>query len=107
MLTLIRLVAVLVLFVLLITAVAGLRIDLKPDLDAGVLVLDRLKVDVLAAVVASGAGPESGRAVIGELAALNVETGVGFGANIALLLRGGRCQDAATVLAIVNAWEVY
>lgn len=86
-----------------VAAVARLSVDLEPNLDALVLVLHRLGVDVPAAVVAGGAGPEGGGAVVGEIAALDVEAAVGFGANVALLLRGRGCQDAAAVLAVPDA----
>jgi len=86
-----------------VAAVARLSVDLEPDLDALVLVLHRLGVDVPAAVVAGGAGPESGGAVVGEVAALDVEAAVWFGANVALLLRGWGSQDAAAVLAVPDA----
>jgi hypothetical protein len=90
----------------LVATVARLGVDLEPDLDAFVLVLHRLGVDVPATVVASGAGPECGRAVVGKVAAVDVEAAVRFGANVALLLRGRRSQDAAAVLAVVDAWEM-
>ena len=86
-----------------VAAVARLSVDLEPNLDALVLVLHRLGVDVPAAVVAGGAGPEGGGAVVGEVAALDVEAAVGFGANVALLLRGRGSQDAAAVLAVPDA----
>lgn len=86
-----------------VAAVARLSVDLEPDLDALVLVLHGLGVDVPAAVVAGGAGPEGGGAVVGEVAALDVEAAVGFGANVALLLRGRRSQDAAAVPAVPDA----
>jgi hypothetical protein len=78
-------------------------VDLEPDLDALVLVLHGLGVDVPAAVVAGGAGPEDLGAVVGEVAVLDVEAAVGFGANVALLLRGRGSQDAAAVLAVPDA----
>jgi hypothetical protein len=90
----------------LVATVARLGVDLEPDLDAFVLVLHRLGVDVPATVVASGAGPECGRAVVGKVAAVDVEAAVRFRANVALLLRGRRSQDAAAVLAVVDAWEM-
>lgn len=86
-----------------VAAVARLSVDLEPNLDALVLVLHRLGVDVPAAVVAGGAGPEGGGAVVGEVAVLDVEATVGFGANVALLLRGRGSQDAAAVLAVPDA----
>lgn len=86
-----------------VAAVARLSVDLEPNLDALVLVLHRLGVDVPAAVVAGGAGPEGGGAVVGEVAVLDVEAAVGFGANVALLLRGRGSQDAAAVLAVPDA----
>lgn len=86
-----------------VAAVARLSVDLEPDLDALVLVLHRLGVDVPTAVVAGGAGPEGGCSVVGEVAALDVEAAVGFGANVALLLRGRGSQDAAAVLAVPDA----
>jgi hypothetical protein len=89
--------------VVAVSTVARLSVDLEPDLDALVLVLHRLGVDVPAAVVASGAGPEDLRAVVGEVAVLDIEAAVGFGANVALLLRGRRGQDAAAVLAVPDA----
>ena len=45
---------------ILVATVARLGVDLEPDLDALVLVLHRLGVDVPTAVVASGAAPEGG-----------------------------------------------
>ena len=89
-----------------VSTVARLGVDLEPDLDALVLVLHGLGVDVPAAVVAGGAGPESGGAVVGEVASLDVEAAVGFGANVALLLRGRGSQDAAAVLAIPDTCEM-
>lgn len=88
-----------------VATVARLSVDLEPDLDACVLVLDGLGVEVPATVVAGRAGPEGGRAVVAEVAVRDVESGVGLGANIALLLRGGRSEDAAAVLAVVDAWK--
>jgi hypothetical protein len=84
-------------------AVARLDMDLEPDLGALVLVLHGLGVDVPAAVVAGRAGPEGGGAVVGEVAVLDVEATVGFGALVALLLRGWGSQDAAALLAVVDA----
>jgi hypothetical protein len=69
-----------------VAAVARLSVDLEPDLDALVLVLDGLGVDVPASVVAGGAGPESGGAVVGKVAVLDVEARIGLGADVALLL---------------------
>jgi hypothetical protein len=69
-----------------VAAVARLIVDLEPDLDALVLVLDGLGVDVPASVVAGGAGPESGGAVVGKVAVLDVEARIGLGADVALLL---------------------
>ena len=86
-----------------VAAVARLGVDLEPNLDALVLVLHGLGVDVPAAVVAGRAGPEGGGAVVGEVAVLDVEATVGFGANVALLLRGRGSQDAAAVLAVPDA----
>lgn len=86
-----------------VAAVARLSVDLEPDLDALVLVLHGLGVDVPAAVVAGGAGPEGGGSIVGEVAALDVEAAVGFGANVALLLRSRGSQDAAAVLAVPDA----
>ena len=94
---------IVVLGMILVATVARLSVDLEPNLDAGVLVLHGLGVEVPAAVVAGGAGPEGGGAVVGEVAALNVEAAVGFGANVALLLRGRGSQDAAAVLAVPDA----
>jgi hypothetical protein len=85
-------------------AVAGLRDELEVDLDAGVLALDRLGVEVPAAVVAGGAGVEGGRLGVGEVVVLDGEASIGFGAFVALLLRGGRGQDAAAVLVVVDVW---
>jgi uncharacterized membrane protein len=45
---------------ILVATVARLGVDLEPDLDALVLVLHRLGVDVPAAVVTGGAAPEGG-----------------------------------------------
>ena len=92
-----------VLDVAAVGAVARQSVNLEPDLDALVLVLHRLGVDVPAAVVSSGAGPEGGRAVVGEVAVHDVEAAVGFGPNVALLLRGWGSQDAAAVLAVPDA----
>lgn len=89
-----------------VAAVARLGVDLKPDLDALVLVLHGLGVDVPAAVVAGGASPEDLRAVVGEVAVLDVEAAVRFGANVALLLRGRGSQDATAVLAIPDTCEM-
>jgi hypothetical protein len=85
-------------------AVAGLGDDLKVDLDAGVLALDRLGVEVPAAVVTGGTGVEGGRLAVGEVVVLDGEASIGFGAFVALLLRGGRGQDAAAVLVVVDVW---
>lgn len=65
--------------------------------------LDLPGVDVPPAVVAGWAGPEGGGAVVGECAVLDGEASVRFGADVALLLRGGRGEDAAAVLAVGDA----
>jgi len=85
-------------------AVAGLLEDLEVDLDASILALDRLGVEVPAAVVTGGAGVEGGGFLVGEKVVLDGEAGISFGAFVALLLRGGRGQNAAAVLAVVNVW---
>lgn len=84
--------------------VAGLLENLEVDLDASILTLDRLGVEVPAAVVASGAGVEGSGLIVGEEVVLDGEAGISFGAFVALLLRGGRSQDATTVLAVVDVW---
>ena len=86
-------------------AVAGLRDDLEVDLDASILALDRLGVEVPAAVVTGGAGVEGGRLSVGEVVVLDGEASIGFGAFVALLLRGGRGQNAAAVLVVVDVWD--
>lgn len=65
--------------------------------------LDLLGVDVPAAVVAGRAGPEGGGAVMSEVAVLDGEASVRFGADVALLLRGGRGEDAAAVFDVGDA----
>jgi hypothetical protein len=85
-------------------AVAGLRDKLEVDLDASILALDRLGVEVPTAVVTGGAGVEGGRLSVGEEVVLDGESSIGFGAFVALLLRGGRSQDAAAVLVVVDVW---
>jgi hypothetical protein len=85
-------------------AVAGLRDKLEVDLDASILALDRLGVEVPTAVVTGGAGVEGGRLSVGEEVVLDGEASIGFGAFVALLLRGGRSQDAAAVLVVVDVW---
>lgn len=95
-----------VLLVRLAAAAVTVRgVDLQPDFHAGILVFNRLGVQVPAAVVTSGAGPESGRAVVGKVSIFDAEAGVRLGTNIALLLRGGWGQDAAAVFAVVEAWQ--
>ena len=94
---------VVVLGMILVAAIARLRVDLEPNLDAGVLVFHRLGVEDPATVVAGGAGPEGGRAIVSKVAVLDVEAAVRLGANVALLLRGRRSQDAAAVLAVIDA----
>lgn len=84
--------------------VAGLLKNLEVNLDASILTLDRLGVEVPAAVVASGASVEGGGLVVGEEVVLDGEAGISFGAFVALLLRGGRSQDATTLLAVVDVW---
>lgn len=84
--------------------VAGLLENLEVDLDASILTLDRFGVEVPAAVVASGAGVEGSGLIAGEEVVLDGESGISFGAFVALLLRGGRSQDATTVLAVVDVW---
>jgi hypothetical protein len=86
-------------------AVPGLRDDLEVDLDASILALDRLGIEVPAAVVTGGAGVEGGRLAVGEVVVLDGEASIGFGAFVALLLRGGRGQDAAAVLVVVDVWD--
>jgi hypothetical protein len=85
-------------------AVAGLRDKLEVDLDASILALDGLGVEVPTAVITGGAGVEGGRLSVGEEVVLDVEASIGFGAFVALLLRGGRSQDAAAVLVVVDVW---
>ena len=41
---------------------------------------------------------------MGKVVVLDGEASIGFGAFVALLLRGGRGQDAAAVLVVVDVW---
>jgi hypothetical protein len=68
-------------------------------------VLDGLGVDVPAAVVAGGAGPEDGGAVVSEVTVADVKARIRLRSDVALLLGGRRSEDAASVLAVVDAWE--
>jgi hypothetical protein len=68
-------------------------------------VLVGLGVDGPASVVAGGAGPESGGAVVGEVAIADVEARIRLRSDVALLLGGRRSEDAASVFAVVDAWE--
>jgi len=85
-------------------AVAGLLDDLEVDLDASILALDELGVEVPAAMVAGGASVEGGGLLVGEKVVADGEAGISWGALVALLLRGGRGQDAAAVLVVVDVW---